>query len=166
MALTICLCQSHFCSELSYHSCSGPSNTYKEILISQNKMFRLMSSSKLSILTRGLVSSPVIRASPHLHLGYSRQTRCVTTAESYSFTPPKPELQHVHSFHQAKTDLLKWRRENGVTLLLISAILIAGYVVFAHEMEEKRLRDTLKKGTCPQSSITSSYFVDRRSSIS
>jgi predicted NACHT family NTPase len=33
------------------------------------------------------------------------------------------------------------------------------YVIFSHELDEKRLRDTLIRGTCPELSIKPSSFV-------
>ncbi|KAJ3076565.1 hypothetical protein HDU98_002085 [Podochytrium sp. JEL0797] len=66
-------------------------------------------------------------------------------------------------FDRAQSLLFKWTAGKFVVLVLGSVSLSAAYAVAAHEMDEKRVRDTLVQGTCPQSSVKSSYFVDRPS---
>ncbi|KAJ3066679.1 hypothetical protein HDU98_010050, partial [Podochytrium sp. JEL0797] len=68
-----------------------------------------------------------------------------------------------HMFDRAQSLLFKWTAGKFVVLVLGSVSLSAAYVVAAHEMDEKRLRDTLVKGSCPPITLDDAEFVHRPS---
>ncbi|KAJ3058218.1 hypothetical protein HDU98_005673, partial [Podochytrium sp. JEL0797] len=66
-------------------------------------------------------------------------------------------------FDQAQSLVFKWTVGKAVALVLGSVSLSAVYVVAAHEMDEKMLRDTLVKGSCPPITLDAAEFVHRPS---
>ena len=96
----------------------------------------------------------------HLCIAHRRFSRLYSSA----IPPPYENQQFFDRFIPLmKNDKFKAIVKRIIAFLCGTVSLSAVYVVLSHEIDEKRLRDTLVRGTCPSINVDDSDFIHRPS---